>query len=61
MFIYSAFYFSTKLDINKIVPSIMYFGYMALLSYGFFLLTGTMGFLACFLFVRAIYASVKLD
>merc|ERR1719424_2152613 len=39
MFLYSAFYFC----------------YMAILSYGFFLLTGTMGFIATFLFVRAIY------
>merc|ERR1719253_1842263 len=61
MFLYSAFYFATKLDIDKVVPSIMYFGYMAILSFGFFLLTGTMGFMATFLFVRAIYASVKID
>jgi len=61
MFLYSAFYFATKLDITKVVPSIMYFGYMAILSYGFFLLTGTMGFIATGLFVKAIYASVKID
>ena len=61
MFLYSAFYFVTKLDISKTVPSIMYFVYMGLLSYAFFILTGTIGFVACYLFVRAIYGSVKID
>jgi transmembrane 9 superfamily protein 2/4 len=32
-----------------------------LLSYAFFILTGTIGFAACYLFVRAIYGSVKID
>jgi transmembrane 9 superfamily protein 2/4 len=61
MFLYSAFYFVTKLDISKTVPSVMYFTYMGLLSYAFFILTGTIGFAACYLFVRAIYGSVKID
>ena len=28
MFLYSAFYFVTKLDISKTVPTVMYFVYM---------------------------------
>lgn len=36
-------------------------GYMFLFSYSFFVVTGTIGFLASLVFVRAIYASVKLD
>jgi transmembrane 9 superfamily protein 2/4 len=39
----------------------MYFGYMLLGSLAFFLSTGTIGFYACFLFVRTIYAAVKID
>jgi hypothetical protein len=27
----------------------------------FFLLTGTIGFFACFLFLRVIYGSIKVD
>lgn len=58
---YSAFYFYTKLDITKTVPMLMYFGYMLVISYGFFCATGTIGFLACYFFVRTIYAAVKID
>ena len=39
----------------------MYFGYMSVLSYGFFVFTGTIGFYSGYLFVRAIYGSVKID
>ncbi len=61
MFLYSAFYFVTKLEITKPVSTLMYFGYMTILSVSFFLLTGTVGFLACFAFVHIIYGSVKID
>ena len=40
LFLYSAFYFYTKLDITKWVPMVMYFGYMAIVSISFFCLTG---------------------
>jgi len=61
LFLYSAFYFYTKLDITRTVPMIMYFGYMLIISYGFFCLTGTIGFYSCLMFVRKIYAAVKID
>lgn len=61
MFIYSMYYFATKLDITKVVPSLMYFGYMFLASLAFFAMTGTVGFYACFWFVHKIYSSVKID
>ena len=61
VFLYSAYYFYINLDIEKTVPSIMYFSYMGLLSYGFGILTGTIGFMACYVFVRVIYGAVKID
>jgi transmembrane 9 superfamily protein 2/4 len=61
LFLYAAFYFFTKLDITKVVSGILYFGYMVIISYSFFVLTGTIGFYACYWFVRMIYASVKID
>ncbi|XP_010904776.1 transmembrane 9 superfamily member 7 isoform X2 [Elaeis guineensis] len=61
LFLYSAFYFFTKLEITKVVSGILYFGYMLIGSYAFFVLTGTLGFYACFWFVRKIYSSVKID
>lgn len=61
LFLYAAFYFFTKLEITKLVSGILYFGYMLIISYSFFVLTGTMGFYACYWFVRMIYAAVKID
>ncbi|KAL0319384.1 UNVERIFIED_CONTAM: Transmembrane 9 superfamily member 7 [Sesamum angustifolium] len=61
LFLYSAFYFFTKLEITKLVSGILYFGYMLIASYAFFVVTGTIGFYACFWFVRKIYSSVKID
>ncbi|MBA0730853.1 hypothetical protein Golax_025776 [Gossypium laxum] len=61
LFLYSIFYFFTKLEITKLVSGLLYFGYMVIVSYAFFALTGTIGFYACFWFVRRIYSSVKID
>ncbi|CAH9093375.1 unnamed protein product [Cuscuta europaea] len=61
LFVYAGFYFFTKLEITKPVSGILYFGYMLIASYAFFVLTGTIGFYACFWFTRRIYSSVKID
>ncbi|KAG5243735.1 transmembrane superfamily member [Salix suchowensis] len=61
LFLYAAFYFFTKLDITKPVSGVLYFGYMLIASYAFFVLTGTIGFCACFWFTRLIYSTVKID
>ncbi|KAL2251096.1 transmembrane 9 superfamily member 7 [Sesamum indicum] len=61
LFLYAIFYFCTKLEITKLVSGILYFGYMSIIAYAFFILTGTIGFCACFWFVRKIYSSVKID
>ena len=39
----------------------LYFGWMLVLSYLFAIMTGTVGFLATFLFVRMIYSALKVD
>ncbi|KAF8821164.1 EMP/nonaspanin domain family protein [Cardiosporidium cionae] len=61
IFAYCIIYFLKRLPLIGFVPVILYFGYMFLLSYGFFLLTGTCGFIATFYFLRSIYSSVKVD
>lgn len=60
LLLYSAYYY-TKLHINGFVSTVLYFGYMIIIAYGFFCLTGTIGFASCFWFVRKIYAAVKFD
>ncbi|XP_050268259.1 transmembrane 9 superfamily member 8 [Quercus robur] len=61
LFLYATFYFFTKLEITKLVSGILYFGYMLIASFSFFVLTGSIGFYACFWFTRLIYSSVKID
>lgn len=61
LFLYSILYFFTKLEIVKFISGLLFFGYMFLVSLAFFLLTGTIGFCATFLFVRKIYGSIKVD
>merc|ERR1712066_717382 len=61
VFLYSAIYFNSRLQIEKTVSTMLYFGYMFLISVLFFLLTGSIGSLASFLFVKAIYSSIKID
>ena len=61
VFLYSIFYYATKLDIMDGVATALYFGYMLMISYVFFLFTGSVGFYSCLTFVRKIYAAVKLD
>jgi transmembrane 9 superfamily protein 2/4 len=45
----------------SLVSSIIYFGYLSLICYAFFVVTGTVGFLTCFVFLHYIYGSVKID
>ncbi|KAJ7515225.1 hypothetical protein O6H91_22G006100 [Diphasiastrum complanatum] len=61
LLLYATFYFFTRLEITKLVSGILYFGYIFISSYCFFVLTGTIGFYACYWFVRTIYSSVKID
>merc|ERR1719356_2406670 len=61
VFLYSMFYYTNRLTINKVVPTMLYFGYMGIVSLLFFLLTGSIGAIASFSFVRGIYGSIKVD
>merc|ERR1712110_629188 len=61
VFLYSILYFSSRLKIERFVPTLVYFGYMSIISIIFFLLTGSIGTCATFIFVRAIYGSIKID
>jgi len=60
-FLYSVHYYMTKLEISGFVSTFLYFGYTSIITFLFFLLTGTIGFFACFWFVSKIYSVVKVD
>mmetsp|Transcript_8616 Transcript_8616/g.13214 ORF Transcript_8616/g.13214 Transcript_8616/m.13214 type:complete len:652 (-) Transcript_8616:177-2132(-) len=61
LYLYSIWYFVTKLSITSFVSVFFYFTYMLMISIFFFLLTGCVGFLSCFWFVRKIYGAIKVD
>eukprot|EP00922_Rhytidocystis_sp_ex-Travisia-forbesii_P046301 GHVS01069026.1.p1 GENE.GHVS01069026.1~~GHVS01069026.1.p1 ORF type:complete len:661 (+),score=74.55 GHVS01069026.1:409-2391(+) len=61
VFLYIAVYFNSSLSITQPVSVMLYFGYMSILSYAFFLLTGAIGFISTFVFIRAIYGSIKVE
>lgn len=61
LLIYCVHFFMTKLDIEDATSTFLYFGYTWIIVYLFFLLTGSIGFFACFWFVRKIYSVVKVD
>jgi len=61
VFIYSIMYFWSRLQIDRPVSMLLYFGYMGILSVMFFLLTGSIGTVSSFYFVKAIYGSIKID
>jgi transmembrane 9 superfamily protein 2/4 len=58
---YSFVYYWTKLEIEDFIPTLLYFGYTSMMVFGFWLLTGTIGFYATYFFIRKIYAAVKQD
>jgi transmembrane 9 superfamily protein 2/4 len=56
-----AIQFYSSLGMTRFVSSLLFFGYMGLAALAFFLLTGTIGFMATLVFVRKIYATIKID
>jgi transmembrane 9 superfamily member 2/4 len=61
LFVYAIIYFMTKLEITQPISILLYFGYMAIASWIFFLLTGSIGFVASLTFVNRIYGAIKVD
>jgi transmembrane 9 superfamily protein 2/4 len=61
LFLYAMWYNLTSLDMTGPVSLLIYFGYMGLISFAFFLVTGTIGFFSCLTFNWIIYGSIKVD
>lgn len=58
-FVYTVYYYFTKTDLEGGASTFLYFGYMLMAAFVLFLLTGSVGFFACFWFVKKIYSVVK--
>jgi len=61
VFLYAWVYFYQRLQIEKAVSVILYFGYMFMISVLFALLTGFIGMISTFGFIKTIFGSVKID
>lgn len=61
IFVYSIWYYWTKLDVDGFVSTVLFFSYSALACAVYGLACGTIGVLVGWLFVRRIYGGVKVD
>ena len=61
IFVYSGWYYATRLHLEGFVSSLLFFSYSALACMVYSLATGTIGFLTAYAFVRRIYGGVKVD
>ncbi|KAK2630627.1 hypothetical protein QTJ16_001447 [Diplocarpon rosae] len=61
VFLNALIYWATKLSLSGLAGSVLYIGYSALVSFLFFILTGSIGFFASWAFVQKIYGSIKID
>ncbi|KAJ0765129.1 putative nonaspanin (TM9SF) [Helianthus annuus] len=58
---YCIYYYFYRSDMTGFMQTSFFFGYMACVSYGVFLVLGSVGFRASLLFVRYLYAAIKCD
>ncbi|KAG0486753.1 hypothetical protein HPP92_008848 [Vanilla planifolia] len=58
---YCFYYYQARSDMSGFMQTSFFFGYMACICYGFFLMLGTIGFRASLIFVRHIYRSIKCE
>ncbi|KAL8775565.1 MAG: hypothetical protein Q9209_000061 [Squamulea sp. 1 TL-2023] len=58
---YALLYWIRQLSFGSFTSVLLYLGYSLLLSFLFFILTGTIGFFASWAFVQRIYSSIKID
>lgn len=60
-FLYSVFWFRTLEASKWVMTYLLYFGYMGLICLAMLLITGTVGTLTSFWFVRRIFGTIKVD
>jgi transmembrane 9 superfamily protein 2/4 len=61
VFAYALIYWVTRISFSSFTSAVLYIGYSALISFLFFILTGTIGFFSSWAFVHKIYGSIKID
>ncbi|TYH10720.1 hypothetical protein ES288_A07G199500v1 [Gossypium darwinii] len=61
IYAYCLYYYNAPSDMSGFMQTSFFFGYMACICYGFFLMLGAIGFRASLFFVRHIYRSIKCE
>jgi len=61
IFLYSFYFYYHSSEMSGMLQSSFYFGYMAVISYAFFLMLGSAAFQCSLMFVKHIYSRVKCD
>jgi transmembrane 9 superfamily protein 2/4 len=61
IFLNCLLYLVTKVRVSAFAGIVLYVGYSAIISFLFFILTGSIGYFASWWFVRKIYSSIKID
>ncbi|XP_063769723.1 transmembrane 9 superfamily member 1 [Pseudophryne corroboree] len=61
IFFYSVFYYWRRSNMSGAVQTVEFFGYSFLTAYVFFLMLGTVSFIASLRFIRYIYVNFKMD
>ncbi|KAL8709449.1 MAG: hypothetical protein Q9220_005832 [cf. Caloplaca sp. 1 TL-2023] len=61
VFAHALIYWISRLSFGSFTSGVLYLGYSLLLSFLFFIMTGTIGFFASWTFVQRIYGSIKID
>ncbi|KAK3116785.1 Transmembrane 9 super member 2 [Teratosphaeriaceae sp. CCFEE 6253] len=61
VFAWSLLYWARMLSFSSFTGGLLYLSYSALVAVLWFIMSGTIGFCACWVFVHRIYASLKID
>mmetsp|Transcript_7532 Transcript_7532/g.11385 ORF Transcript_7532/g.11385 Transcript_7532/m.11385 type:complete len:636 (+) Transcript_7532:64-1971(+) len=61
LYFYSFYYYFHRSGMSGILQSSFYFGYMAIVSFAFFLMLGSAGFQSSLVFTKYIYGRIKCD
>ncbi|KAI9847560.1 MAG: hypothetical protein M1837_002134 [Sclerophora amabilis] len=61
VFLNALLYWVNRVSLGGFAGNLLYLGYSALISFLFFILTGSIGFFASWAFVQKIYGSIKVD
>ena len=61
VFCYALFYYYRRSNMSGMLQSVQFFGYTLLACYVFFLMLGTVAFVASLKFIRYIYVNLKMD